>query len=592
MKQHRAFIYKGNIPFKRGGCRRWRSGCFLLLFLLFTLVCGLLTLLFYTRSANAFTNERPLAVWLLINNSNSMSDRDGIGSDPNLLRLDAARLFLSYLGVDDSAAQHQAGVIFFGSTAETAVPLTPLTHEDQRATLFAQLANPPRQGWTDPLAAIDLAQAERNALPTEHRTAVILLTDGKPEWSNAPTPEQQAAYRTALLTRSNVLASSNTALFIILLANPATDNDPDIAAFWEPLWQEMSAATPVGAYFVAREAADLPGIYHDIVASLTGNISAGIVYQTAVPASGTETTLTIPPDLDQVTLVISKADPNQTIELIAADGRLLTPSDLTVRQAGGHQAPEEVWVIEQPPSGEWVLRIEGAGKVTVWQDGKPALLSTATPSPSPPPQETETTIPAQELAATTAPLAFTATTRPLPTGTATAVSQPPFAPPQPPSESALSNWLWGLGISGTLLGSISAMLLAHRASQQPHLSGTVRLLNGVHTADGQTLVELDAFRRDSLRLGHPPADIPIPNTTAQITLSLGRAFGDIHEILVKSSSGTPLLDGVPLTQERRLLDTAVLDIGGVQLRYENLRLRQAQREQTQQVTNQQSYLHQ
>lgn len=136
------------------------------------------------------------------------------------------------------------------------------------------------------------------------------------------------------------------------------------------------------------------------------------------------------------------------------------------------------------------------------------------------------------------------------------------------------------------------MLLAHRASQQPHLSGTVRLLNGVHTADGQTLVELDAFRRDSLRLGHPPADIPIPNTTAQITLSLGRAFGDIHEILVKSSSGTPLLDGVPLTQERRLLDTAVLDIGGVQLRYENLRLRQAQREQTQQVTNQQSYLHQ
>ena len=136
------------------------------------------------------------------------------------------------------------------------------------------------------------------------------------------------------------------------------------------------------------------------------------------------------------------------------------------------------------------------------------------------------------------------------------------------------------------------MLLGHQASQRPRLSGTLRLLNGARTADGKTVIDLDAFRKDRLRLGQLPAEIPLPNATAQIILSLGRALGDTHEILVSSGSGTPHLDGLPLTQERRLLDTAILDIGGVQLRYENLRLTQAQREQAQQLTNQQSYFSQ
>ena len=575
----------------RRGCRHLKIGCVLLLIFILLAVCSLLTFLFVPQQANALDVHDPLAVWLLIDNSNSMFDRDGIGSDPNLLRLDAARLFLSYLGVDDSAAQHQAGVIFFGSVAETAVPLTPLTHEAQRATLFAQLANPPRQGWTDPLAALDLAQTERNALSAEYRTAVILLTDGKPEWSNTPTPEQQAAYRTALLTRSEVLANNDTALFIILLANAATDSDPEIGTIWEPLWQEMSAATPAGAYFVARQAADLPGIYHDIVALLTGNVSKGIVYQTAVPPTGTETTLTIPPGLSQLTLVISKADPAQTVELITADGQPLTEADPTVRQAGGDQTPEEVWVIEQPTAGDWVLRIEGAGAITVWQDGKPAAAQPKQPSVTPQITSTFTATPTQERIAIAATSVPSPTAPVLSTVGAAAVAQPTAVPTPITPEAVSWGWLWALGAGGALLASVGTMLLVHQASQRPRLSGTLRLLNGARTADGQTVVDLETFRTDTLRLGQPPADIPLPNAAAQITLSLGRALGDTHEILVSGSNGAPRLDGVPLIQERRLLDTAVLDLGGIQLRYENLRLRRAQREQAHQLGNQQSVLH-
>ena len=138
------------------GCRQWSLGCLLIVLLFVGLLCGLLTFLLKPRSVSA-AGEEPLAVWLLIDNSNSMYEKDGVGSDPDLLRLDAARLFLSYLGVDEQDLVHQAGVIFFGTGAETVVPLTPLTDDENRAALFSQISDPPRMGWTDHLVALQLA---------------------------------------------------------------------------------------------------------------------------------------------------------------------------------------------------------------------------------------------------------------------------------------------------------------------------------------------------------------------------------------------------------------------------------------------------
>ncbi|MFQ5436772.1 MAG: hypothetical protein ACE5FD_18100, partial [Anaerolineae bacterium] len=88
---------------------------------------------------------------------------------------------------------HRAGVIFFGSTAETAVPLTPLTDSDRRHDLFNRIADPPRMGWTDHLAALALAQSQLANDTVPSRPAIILLTDGKPEWANEPAAAEQAA---------------------------------------------------------------------------------------------------------------------------------------------------------------------------------------------------------------------------------------------------------------------------------------------------------------------------------------------------------------------------------------------------------------
>lgn len=572
-----------NIPIGRRGCRRWRIGCFFLIFLFFVAACGLLALLFYPRSAEAAFSDSPLAVWLLIDNSNSMFEKDGIGSDPDLLRLDAARLFLTYLGIDERDVPHQAGIIFFGSEAETVVPLTPLTTEAQRAQLFAQIANPPRQGWTDHLAALDLAQVQLNALPPTTRSAVIMLTDGKPEWDNAPTEAEQTAYLTALQTRSEVLASNNTPLFIILLANAATDNDPANANRWQPLWQEMSATTPSGAYFVARETADLPGIYHDIVALLTGNRTEGIVFATAVPTTGTQTTITVPQNLNQLTLVIGKEDPAQTIQLITADGQLLRQTDDGVRQAGGNgRTREEIWVIEQPLPGEWTIRIEGGGHVTIWQDSKLAPPEAVIVSSPTGVSETPISATATALPATATPSATASTPVLQPTAVPTIVDIATGTTVEPTTVPDPFRFLWALGAGGLLLMAGSGVLLVRQARHRPRLTGTLRLLNGTQTAKGESLVELDNLNTGFFCIGYPPADLPLATARGQIALYPGHTVGEPAEILVRSSGGTVTLNGETLHDEKRLGDMAILDLGGVQLRYENLRLRQAHREKAQQ----------
>lgn len=585
MKQNQTEKRLAALPRGCKGCRRWRTGCFFLILLIFMSACGLLALIFYPHSVQAASNESPLAVWLLIDNSNSMFEKGGVGSDPKLLRLDAARLFLTYLGIDERDIKHRAGVIFFGGEAETAVPLTPLTNDAQRAQLFAHIADPPRQGWTDHLLALDLAQVELNALPPSTRSAVVMLTDGKPEWDDAPTQAEQEAYKAALKTRSQVLARSGTPLFIILLANAATDNDPEIANHWQPLWQQMSAATPSGAYFVAREATDLPSIYHDIVTVLTGNLSEGIVFENAVPQTGAQITISVPPDLAQLTLVISKAHPTQTIQLTTAGGNPLTEADHTVRQAGGDgRTREEIWVIEQPTPGEWTIRIEGAGHVTIWQDSKPsppdaAIVLSPTESQENPVVKTATAIldTAVHTGLTPAP-ALLPVTAPTAVGAATMAAVVPTAEPD------TFRWLWGLGLGGLLLIIGSGFLLIRQAHLRPRLTGTLRLLNGAQTAKGDSLVELDSFNSNYFCIGYPPADLPLTPAQGQVVLYPGHTLGETDEILVRSSGGIVTLNGEDLHDEKRLVDMAILDLGGVQLRYENLRLRQALREKAQQLS--------
>lgn len=372
----------------------WRSlGCLAVVWLLLLGLCGLL--FWGVRRAAAQYASQPLSVMLLVDNSHSMFEKDGLGSDPELLRLDAARLFISYLGVDDGRITHEAGILFFGTDAELVVPLTRLDSQQRREEIFDLLQEPPRMGWTDQVQALNLGMRELEG--SKGHRAVVLLTDGKPEWRSQPTLAEQHAYRETLLALGEQLAEADIPLFIILLANDVTDADPDIAAIWQPVWEAMTEATAPGRFYVAREAGDLVGIYHDVVLALTGGQTAGPVVRATVPTDGLRETVYVEPNLERVTFVISKSTPDIAVEIHLPNGDMLQKGMPGVRHAGRTAGREEVWVVDYPISGRWRVSADGVGQVTVWKDYRPAAVPTETPTlpPAAPatPRPTSTPIP-------------------------------------------------------------------------------------------------------------------------------------------------------------------------------------------------------
>jgi hypothetical protein len=401
--------------------KRRLAGCCLLVALGLLLACGaLFGLSFYlARQAGAQEAGQPLQVMLLIDNSNSMYEKEGVGSDPDLLRIEAARLFIAYLGLDSRGPAHRLGVIFFGGQARLVVPLTPLADDARRAELFQLIADPPRMGWTDPGAALELAAQTMGVGQTSPGArAVVLLTDGKPEWSMEPTPGEQAKTIARLRQTAGHFAAQGVPIFVILLQNEATDADPEIEQVYVPLWQEMAGATPPGRFYRARLGEDLLDIYHEVVVALTGRQTAGVVVQTQVQ---TQTVEYIPVEagLAQVTFVIRKSDPALQVAVLRPSGQGLAPDQPGVQYGGRPgQSREEVWAVNDPESGEWQVRINGRGTVTVWKDFYPAP---ATPTPSPTHTPTASATPSPTATATPSP---TASPTPLPSATPTPTPTP------------------------------------------------------------------------------------------------------------------------------------------------------------------------
>lgn len=565
---------------KRRGCRQTTIGCLGLMLLLLLLGCGLLVWWVSALDVARADEDDALSVLLLVDNSESMFSLNGVGSDPGLLRVDAARLFISYLGIDDGTAVHECGVLFFGTTAELVAPLTPLDSDARRQTLYSQIAQPPRMGWTDQAEALRLALAE--AQTAANQPVLVMLTDGKGEPQEGLTAVGREAYIEEVRQLGEELTAQKIPVFIILLANEATDADPEIAGRWRPLWQTLAAATG-GSFFEARQPEELVGIYHDVVVQLTANQTETIIRSAEVAAAGLRETVSVEPDLVRLTLVISKSDPSLTVTVLSPDGTPLRPSTPNVRFAGS--PAEAVWAIDNPPAGEWTIQANGAGHVTVWKDYQPAPAS-ATPLPpptitaSPPATTTPTPLPAATAIAAP-PTAVSASPTTIATGgwrgAASAEPAPSAGPTTPLS------WFWLL-----LLGLFLALGVRYQRHrrQRPFVDGVLRLLSGPGFSNSEQVIELDTWRRPRLTIGTAPADLPLADFVGKFTLTTGKAVdgvggmdGEVQILLGKSAVGDGpepkgvLVNGRSLTASHPLQDMDVITAGPTTLRYENLRLR-------------------
>lgn len=505
-----------------GGWRQRLWGCCLLIIiglLLLGLSCGLGGWLLASRAG---AQTAGYDVLLVLDHSTSMWNLGGIGSDPELLRVAAADLFLSYLGVDDPRRQHRAGVIHFGGKAYLAVPLTPL-ETATRADMRAAIARPTPIPWTDHLAALELAaDTLRAARGSGRPQAIILLTDGEPAWEGA-TPATVAAYRQRLRNHIATLGQEGVALFVVLLAGPATDA-ARLDALWMPFWREAVALTPRGALFEARRAEDLPGIYHQIGIGLTGGEVGELVTDAVLAADETRRhTFAIAEGTARLTLVAWKSDPALRLTVHAPDGGILTPDGRGVRLGGQPgQSHEEIWTVERPVAGLWSLNLAGRGRVTVWLDVE-ALPPTPTPTVTPTPTLTPTA---------TATPTLTPTPTLIPTlpavPTATATPTPPEPTPRPA--------LWPLGAVLLVVFLVGSGWWWRR--RQPRGLALEGILVPLEAPAGSPLpprIDLGAHPRPVFVLGaERRSDLTLPGWTGRATLRMVEQDGEPAALLTVS----------------------------------------------------------
>lgn len=361
--------------------------------------------------------EPGLDVMLLIDQSGSLWELGGVGTDPDLLRMEGARLFAATLGVDGAADSYRLGAVYFGSQPRLVAPLTPLTGPgNDRAAILAALAPDPQpMGWTDVNAALALAYQElfmsERAEP-ERLKALVLFTDGRPQTEALTTPAATQAYLDALRKQIQAFTDQGTRVYAVLLGNAASDADPLTRDVYRPLWVGLAETSSGVTFYDARSSQDLAPIYHDIVAQLHRSSSQGMVLRETVQ-DALEATVDVAYGWQSATFVVHKSVPGLQVILVQPDGQIVSADAPGVRYSSQLDRRYETWSIDQPAAGQWRVQIAGRGAVAVWLDYH---LSPATPTASP----TATPPPTATGGATkTASPTRTVTPSPSPTATAT-----------------------------------------------------------------------------------------------------------------------------------------------------------------------------
>ncbi len=132
----------------------------------------ILGLFIFTAAAAALESSQPdnpgADIVILMDSSGSMKK-----TDPQNYRKDSARLFISLLGADDNV-----GIISFGDSSKTLIPLTANSRDNRRAFIKAINRITSKELTTDITGAVKKGFAELDASKRRNRV-LIIMSDGK-----------------------------------------------------------------------------------------------------------------------------------------------------------------------------------------------------------------------------------------------------------------------------------------------------------------------------------------------------------------------------------------------------------------------------
>lgn len=285
------------------------------------IVFALALSVFAVPSLGGSKENDPLCVVLAVDTSGSMKK-----TDPRNLRRESSRLLVSLLGPED-----KMGFVTFDTRASIRCPLE--STSKHRSLLEGQIGQIRSDGtFTNLYDGLRVAHEALSPSGSRGRKAIVFLTDGKMDTGD---PDEDLALTQALLTELVPgLSEENVAVYAIAFS-PLAD-----AALLDRI------ATATGGFFCKADSAEeLHGVLLRIYRQLAR--------PDALPAQGK--TFLVDPSVREMTIVVTKAGPEDTVKLRTPSGRQLTKREVPLGARWFAAQTFEMITVETPQSGTWEI---------------------------------------------------------------------------------------------------------------------------------------------------------------------------------------------------------------------------------------------
>lgn len=296
-----------------------------------------LALLVVSAASSGVAEESgSLAVVLGVDTSGSMKK-----TDPRNLRREASRLLVSLLRPEDRVA-----LVTFDTRASVPCPLESASRNE--GILAGQIDRIRSDGkFTNLHDGLRAAHEAFSALGSRCRKAIVFLTDGKMDTGD---PGQDLRLTEALLgERVPRLSEENIPVYAIAFS-PFAD---------AALLDRIATATG-GFFYTAQKGEDLHGVLLRIYRQMAR--------PDALPTQGK--TFLVDPSVREMTIVVSKTEPESTVGLRAPGGRRLNRQEAVPGIRWFAAEAFEMITVESPEAGTWEIgyRQEAAREVFILTD--------------------------------------------------------------------------------------------------------------------------------------------------------------------------------------------------------------------------------
>lgn len=300
----------------------------------------------------------PLDVVLVIDQSGSMTrvtDREG-------LRMEVAKTFVDFLSSWAVVGQdHRVGVVNFGTYAppEKSIPITAvrLQYEQIKQRLSEQKAEFSQRHLGHTMFVRALKEAVRlledsNAFQSNRRSAIIILTDGRPD-DGTGGPLEPYFKEIANYVNQELLPHQ---VYLYVVAIDRTNTYwPSNKLYWESICTSRRT-------FQVQSIAEAEQVYLEIIADLLGLDWQQVKTQT----------VNVPPYLERVSFTLLKLSPEVRLRVLDPGGKEITPKVPGVFYRTDEKGIRyEIYSIPDPEPGTWTVEpvVQSGqsflGKVTV-----------------------------------------------------------------------------------------------------------------------------------------------------------------------------------------------------------------------------------